>query len=383
MKVLSAIAGFGHKIGNIVVKNGPTIAVVGGSVAAIAGTFLACKATLKAGNVLDEHKAQMDIIHEAEKKSESVDTVDYTENDKKKDTLQVYASTAGKFARLYAPAVGLEVAGFVAIFWGFGLISRRYGLALGAIASLDEKFRQYRGNVIDEYGTDVDKRLAGELVLGDGNQSDEEEITVTDSEGNEHSNTAKKIDIDAVDLNNFQFVFQKYDTVVDENGVTKTVENPLWESSYLYNHNLIQQVEKGYTRLLQNRSIDHLFLNKVRREFGKNGNDFGHYYGWTSKPGCSVFLKAQPFVRVWREEDSEQFPMIIFLPVDYDVDDGSMIFINKEDEDLYYNTYQTNDANVGYVLTPNIDCDDAGIPHEIYNEVYGNKANKEYDILTA
>ena len=76
-------------------KHSPEILIISGVVGVVASTVLACKATLKVNDVLDETKETIDKIHEAKEKKPE----EYSEQDAKKDLAIVYVQTAWKLFR--------------------------------------------------------------------------------------------------------------------------------------------------------------------------------------------------------------------------------------------------------------------------------------------
>lgn len=354
MNVLNTIVGTGRKVYTAIKPHIPTIMVIGGSIAVCGGAFCACKATLKVDEVIEEHNAMMEHIAVSVEKVKTNPYITYTDSDMRHDKLQVYSMTAGKLFKLYGPGIGLAVAGFASIFYGFGLIKHWHALAVSAASALDERFANYRANVIDEYGVDADRRFAGEAI-----EKKTVEYTVIDENGNKEKRTGEVIDLGDATANDFSFIFDWH-------------SGNKWETGYLYNDNWIVSVQEWYTKRLQSNAIDHVFANTIFKEFDAQETGQGHFYGITNKPGAHLFLNAQPFVRMFNDEDDSQIPMEILLPVTY-TPRGDFMFINEEDERLWKQTYAENDHNVGYILTVNVDTDENGIPRSIYDDVYGHK----------
>lgn len=334
MKFVDNAIRIGRRVVDITKHNAPTIAVVSGSIAVIAGGILACRATLKAEDIIDQHQKQMDCIKEATENHGD----EYTDNDRKKDKVQVYASTAGKFARLYGPAVLLEAAGFAAIFGGFGLIKKRYGVALTTITTLDNRLADYRKKVIDRFGKEVDEEFTKQR-----GQFHEIEQKVVDEEGNETIKTINAINVDDIVEDDFTRIFD--------------YRNPKWENSYLFNDNLFSNLEQWYTHNLQSNRMDHVFLNTILKELGFEETGIGHFYGWTNKPGCFVSFGVLPFIRMWDQDEDGQFPMIVPVTTEEGLEEFRQAYIDDE-------------KSVGYILKFNIDCDENGVPREIYHDVY-------------
>lgn len=144
-----------YKLGFKLKKASPTICVAAGVVGVVVSTVMACKASTKFNEVMEEHKDQMQKIHEA------TDTYkdEYSEEDAKKDTVIVYAHTGVKLAKMYAPAIGLGVLSIASIVTGHRILCKRNVALATAYTALNESFRNYRGGVIEQFGEAVDKKL--------------------------------------------------------------------------------------------------------------------------------------------------------------------------------------------------------------------------------
>lgn len=147
---------------NLVKKASPEILLATGVVGVVGSTILACKATLKADEILDEHQEDMDKIHEAEVKAPDR----YTKRDVQVDTTRTYMKTAWKFVKAYGPAVLLCVAAIVCLISSHGIMTHRImdlkskNVALtAALGSANAMFTEYRERVRREFGEDVDERI--------------------------------------------------------------------------------------------------------------------------------------------------------------------------------------------------------------------------------
>lgn len=359
MKVLDLAIGAGNKLLTLGSKHAPTLAIVGGSIAVVVGGVLACKATLKASEVIDIHRAQMEKVREASEKYPD----SYTDKDRRLDKVRVYAGTTGRFAKLYGPAVGLVVIGFTAIFGGYGIIRKRYGYALAAVASLDEKFTKYRGKVIEEYGAEVDQKLISDSV-----ETHEIDHVTVDENGELKTDKVEVICFDDFKEDDVTRLFMK----TREDGSP----NKMWEDNYLFAENYLTNLEHRYTYELQAGHINHVFLNELLKKTGQKETGFGHCYGVTRKPGCCVNLNITPFYKVFTGDD-EQFPMMITVPTwkEYDEETGRWYYEHDEFEyQNFKNAYIEDDNNVGYILKFDIDTDENGVPKQIYTDVFGKTA---------
>lgn len=359
-KVTSTFFKVSGKVARFASKHAPEIALGLGTVSVIAGEVMACRSTLKAEALLEEHKARMDMVHES---TEKFDEDTYTETDRKKDTIQVYGETGVKFAKLYAIPTALTAAGFAAIFWGFGILRKRYGLVLGAFAALDARFAEYRGKVIDEYGEEVDQRFAGTLV--ESNDVTYELPEKIDEDGNVAKPSqiveARTIDIEALDS--------------DLIGVYSSKTTKRWDaSSYLYNEMDVIQIQDRLNRDLSTGRRDHIWLNSQREEFGLPEVASGHMYAKTAKPGAYIDFRPELFYTIFNDEDNDkQFPMTLTVAYKDEYDDNGHRVNRVYDEydmEAFHQAYIDDPNSVGIILHFDVDTDENGVPVEKFHEIY-------------
>ena len=148
----SKLATAGSKMLFKVKKISPEILIGVGIVSIGAGTVLACKATLKADAVLDEHANKMFAIEEAKEKFPD----SYSDKDELQDKVTTYTQTGVGFAKLYWPSAVLMVGGVVCILSAHGIMKQRNAALAAAYAVIDKAFKSYRGRVVDELGKDKD-----------------------------------------------------------------------------------------------------------------------------------------------------------------------------------------------------------------------------------
>ena len=89
-----------HKMAFGLKKRSPEILVAIGIAGAVASAVMACKATTKIDDILEETKDKLDKIQECADNSDMED--EYSADDAKKDTAIVYAHTGVKLAKLIA-----------------------------------------------------------------------------------------------------------------------------------------------------------------------------------------------------------------------------------------------------------------------------------------
>ena len=151
----SLLTGFGRLTGAIS-KASPEILLAAGVIGVVGSTVLACKATLKAEEIIDEHKENMDMVHEAAEKASSEK---YTQHDIQLDTTKVYAHTIGSFVKAYAPAVILGALSIAAIISSHSIMKQRNLALTAALSSANAMFTEYRERVKQELGEETDERI--------------------------------------------------------------------------------------------------------------------------------------------------------------------------------------------------------------------------------
>ena len=140
-------------------KNSPEIFVGVGIAGIIAGTVLACKATIKAKEVTDKAKEQLKDIDELAKEKTEEGEPKHDENDIKKAKAVVIGKTALSVAHLYSLSIGVEAVSIACVVNGVHILRKRnLGLA-SAYAILNKEFAKYRKEVADRYGDEAEKDI--------------------------------------------------------------------------------------------------------------------------------------------------------------------------------------------------------------------------------
>ena len=163
-----------------------------------------------------------------------------------------------EFVKLYAPAVILGVASLTCIISSNRIMHKRNAALAAAYAAVDKGFKNYRKNVVDRFGEDIDKELRFNV------KPREVEEIVTDEEGNE---TVVKTTANTVDPT----MKSPYAICFDETcaGWSKSAEaNKFF---------LIQQQNYANDKL---KAQGHLFLNDVYELLGAQKTKAGQIVGW-------------------------------------------------------------------------------------------------------
>ena len=257
-----------HKVGFKLKKHSPEILVVAGVIGTVTSAIMACKATLKVNDVIDETKETIETIHDCIGKGlKTADGEEYTQEVANKDLTIVYIQTGWKFAKLYGPAVLLGVAS-IGCMVGSNQILRKRNIALGAaFTAIDKSFKEYRGRVIEKFGKDLDRELRFNT------KAKQIEETVVDENGKE-STVTKTVEI--VDPNVTHSIY----SVVFCEGNTGWTKNAELNKVFL-----LQQQNYANDKLRLNGVLT---LNEVYDMIGAPRTAYGQLAGWVYTEDSSV-----------------------------------------------------------------------------------------------
>ena len=257
-----------HKVGFKLKKHSPEILVVAGVIGTVTSAVMACKATLKVNDVIDETKETIENIHDCVGKGlKTSDGEEYTQEVANKDLTIVYIQTGWKFAKLYGPAVLLGVAS-IGCMVGSNHILHKRNIALGAaFTAMDKSFKEYRGRVIERFGKDLDRELRFNT------KAKQIEETVVDENGKE--STVTKI-VEIVDPNVAHSIY----SVVFCEGNTGWTKNAELNKVFL-----LQQQNYANDKLRLNGVLT---LNEVYDMIGAPRTAYGQLAGWVYTEDSSV-----------------------------------------------------------------------------------------------
>ena len=263
-EIMSTVTRKLNKVGFTIKKHSPEILAVAGGVGVVTSAVMACKATLKVNDVLDDAKNTIEKIHEVREMPEMVDK--YTEEDSKKDLAIVYIQTGVKLIKLYGPSVLLGTASLGCIFTSHKILRKRNMALAAAYATVDRGFKEYRSRVVERFGKELDRELKYNI------RAKEIEEVVVNEDGTQ---TSVKNTVEAVDPN----VYSEYARFYDDGclGWSKSSEDNLYFLKCQQNH---------ANELLQSRG--HLFLNEVYDMLGIPRTKAGQVVGWVyDKDNCT------------------------------------------------------------------------------------------------
>lgn len=287
-EIMKSVNGVASKTVMKLKKHSPEILVVAGIAGTVVSAVLACKATTKVAEILDETKGTLDTIHEG-METGAINGQEYTTEDGKKDTVVVYAQTGMKLAKLYAPAIILGTLSITSILASNNILRKR-NVALGAAyAAIDKSFKEYRGRVIERFGEQVDTGLKYGIKA-----KKFEEIEVDPETGKEKKVKKTVMVADP----NLQSDYAVYFDSKSRN----------YETNPDYNRMFLKAQQAFANDKLQTRG--HLFLNEVLDDLDLPRTPAGQIVGWT-KDGPDGYVNFR-IVEVEREtEDGRHEPALL------------------------------------------------------------------------
>lgn len=143
-------------------KHSPEILVVAGVVGTVVSAVMACRATTKIGDILEEPKENIEKVHRCVDKFNDPDNEFeecYTPEDAKKDLTIIYVQTGVKLAKLYGPAVLLGTVSIASILTSNNILKKRNVALAAAYATIDKGFKEYKNRVVARFGEEVEREL--------------------------------------------------------------------------------------------------------------------------------------------------------------------------------------------------------------------------------
>ena len=237
-------------------KHSPEILMGVGVVGVVTSTVMACKATMKLNDILEESKEKRDIIKEVENNPDYKDQ--YSPEDAKKDLTINYVQTGMKIVKLYTPAVVLGGASLGCLLASNDILRKRNAALSAAYMTVDKSFKEYRNRVTERFGEEVEKEIRY------GIKAEQIETTVVDEDGNETTVTET---IKTMDPNLYSDYARFFDAA-----------SPYWQNDPEYNLMFLKAQQQYANDLL--RAKGRLFLNDVYDMLGIEKTKAGQVVGW-------------------------------------------------------------------------------------------------------
>ena len=256
-EIINSVSYNAHRIGFKIKKASPEIMVVAGVVGVVTSTVMACKATTKVNDILEETRKQVDDVHNV-LDSDVITEKEYNNDDAKKDLAIIYTQAGVKLIKLYAPSVIVGALSITGILASHKILKKRNVALTAAYATIDRSFKEYRGRVVERFGKELDRELRYNI------KAQEIEEKTVDKDGNE---TIEKKTISVVDPN----MYSDYARIFD-NGSMGWTKDPEYNLMFLK----LQQ-NQANDRL---RAQGYLFLNDVYDMLGIPRTKAGQIVGW-------------------------------------------------------------------------------------------------------
>lgn len=256
-----------NKIGLKIKKYSPEIFMVAGIAGTVTSAVLACRATLKVNDILEEKNELVGKVHDTlesehpEYKTEDGEICEYTQETAKKDLTAIYAQTGVKLAKIYIPAIGLGTLSIASIVMGNRILNKRNAALIAAYAAVDKGFKNYRKNVVERFGEQVDRELRYNI------KAKEVEKTIIDKNGKE-----KKVKETVLEIGDPNSNISEYARFFDEWNSDAHTKDPEYNLMFLR-----RQQDYANEKLKAN---THLFLNEVYDMLGIPRTKAGQMVGW-------------------------------------------------------------------------------------------------------
>lgn len=226
-------------------KHSPRLLFVGGVVGVSATVVMACRATLRVQEILDDHQRTAIVIN----------GIPQDEKERKSDLTMLYLHTAGKFAKIYGPSFVLGVTSIGMLTKSHTILTKRNAGITAAYTALEKGFKDYRRRVIAEQGEDKDREYRYGVETRD--------IEVVGKDGEKPK--VKKVKVVGDGGGSI------YSRLFDES-------NPNWSPQPECNFLFLRSVQHNLNQNLE--SNGHVFLNDVHDALGMSRTPAGSQVGW-------------------------------------------------------------------------------------------------------
>lgn len=236
-------------------KYAPTAMIIGGTIGVVASCVIACKATLKVDEIMDEANDKLDKIEEARK---TLPDEKYSFRDYNSDKFKLVCQTGGKLLRLYGPALALGSVSLACILGSHGIMVKRNQAMGAAYVALQKAYDEYQERVEKKYGKDEAFNLKNGI-----------EQRVVESVAEDGTKTEQKHNYISSES------ISEYAKIFDETNVNFS-KDP--EANLVF----LRSQQNWANDRLQSRG--HMFLNEVYDMLGFPRTTAGQIVGWIYDP---------------------------------------------------------------------------------------------------
>lgn len=241
-------------------KNSPEIFLTIGIVGFVGTVVLACRATLKADEILDHHAKKIKDIEDAKDVADqNQEEYEYDEDLYKKDRLVQSCKTGVGIAKVYAPAIALGSISLACILVSRNIMQKRYLGAVAAYNALSAAFNEYRERVRSEAGDIMDRHYRY------GTKLDEITVETVDENGKKHKEKQLVEVEDSVKCPAAGAIW------FDES-------NPNWDTNPNFNMTFLRGIQARLNNMLHTKGV--VFLNEVYDALGIPPTQEGAVLGW-------------------------------------------------------------------------------------------------------
>lgn len=309
--MIAKAQGFLSKTSWQIQKHSPELLMIVGVIGTIAGVVSACRATVKASDVVEEHKKQIEVVHKCSETGKTAKGEAYTSSDTKKDTTVIYVQTGIKMLKLYAPSVILIGGSLTGMVCSNYILRKRLENIAIAYAGLNKLFKEYRTRVAEKYGAEEERKLRHNINV----------VEITEMTGELDENGDEKIITHTIN-------------VADDDDYTDFFDegSPYWEKgSPEYNLDFLMAEQTHLNNVLRARAGKPVFLNEVRERLGLRKTQTGQAVGWTYEPNNPdhigdnyIDFGLKDVITLYRAGKYDESPFDRSFLLDFNVDGNVM-----------------------------------------------------------
>lgn len=253
MNIGNAIAKVGNKFvgklgktGIILKAKSPEILIGAGIVLVLGGTYMACRATSKAKDVIEkrnddiltikfEENTDIDIVNNTNEPVDKEAVIRSIRKEAKSDIFVAHVRCGWELTKLYAPAIAIEAAGICCFLGAHGIMQKRNAALMAAYEATDKAYRRLKEQQDQKLLTDGTECKEGEKLVEQ--KIDEQKDCPFNS-----------------DLGPWAFVFD------EDCNVWKPSDSTLLMEAKAVERSLTNRLNAGRT----------IFLNDIRTAFGED-----------------------------------------------------------------------------------------------------------------
>ena len=247
-----------------IVNHAPEILTGVGIAGVVGGGIWACKATIDASAIFEQHKAEIKALHEH---YETLEEKTDCRKERREDVFKIYKNTTCKVIKGYIPPLIIETLSIGCLIGSHKILNKRNATLAAAYTGLDESYKFYRNNVKEEFGEETDRRMLF------GIKKEKIEIEEIDPETGEVKK--KKVNAEVVDTDHME-MYGDYTICFDSGSGYYRKNDP--DANKYFVKKIVQELNDQLI------ARGHLFFNEVLDAFGYPRTPLGAVAGWIYIP---------------------------------------------------------------------------------------------------